>query len=182
MNRGVLRWRAAVSAAAGLLFLGWAPPGHAAQTPQAVRIGVVDMQQILNQSDRGKAAKQKLDQERDARQRELDARQQEVMKLQAELEKQAPVLSEQAKREKGEALQRRVRDIRRLAEDANRDFEKRLGETEGEMTREIVKVVQEYGKDQGYTLILERSMLPFVASTADVTSEVMKRFDGKQPK
>jgi outer membrane protein len=136
------------------------------------------MQQILNTSERGRAAKQRLDQEREARQKELDSRQQEVMKLQADLEKQAPVLSEQAKREKGEALQRKVRDIRRMAEDANRDFEKRLGETEADMTREIVKVVQEYGKDQGFTLILERSTLPYVASSVDITADVIKRFDG----
>ena len=176
---GFLRWRAAAPAMlVGLLFLGWALPGQAGQSVVTGRIGVVDMQQVLNQSERGRATKQKLDQERDARQKDLDARQQEVMKMQADLEKQAPVLSEQAKREKGEALQRKVRDIRRLAEDANRDFEKRLGETEADMTREIVKVVQEFGKDQGFTIILERSTLPYVSGTADVTAEVIKRFDG----
>jgi len=179
VNTVFLRWRAAPPAILlGLLFLGWALPGQAGQAQQTGRIGVVDMQQILNLSERGKAAKQKLDHEREARQKDLDTRQQEVMKMQADLEKQAPVLSEQAKREKGEALQRRVRDIRRLAEDANRDFEKRLGETEAEMTREIVKVVQEFGKDQGYTLILERSTLPYAAPPADITPEVIKRFDG----
>jgi outer membrane protein len=178
-----LGWRAAgMAAVAGLLLFGWAPPGQAGQATQTVRIGVVDMQQVLNQSERGKATKQKLDQERDARQKDLDARQQEVMKMQADLEKQAPVLSEQAKREKGEVLQRKVRDIRRLAEDANRDFEKRLAETEAELTREIVKVVQEYGKDQGYSIILERSMLPFVAPAADVTGDVIKRYDGSNGK
>jgi len=183
VNMGFLGWRAAGAAAvAGLLLFGWALPGQAGQAAQTIRIGVVDMQQVLNQSERGKATKQKLDQDRDARQKELDARQQEVMKMQADLEKQAPVLSEQAKREKGEALQRKVRDIRRLAEDANRDFEKRLGETEADLTREIVKVVQEYGKDQGYSIVLERSMLPYVSPAADVTPEIIKRFDGSNGK
>ncbi len=166
--------------AAGLL-LSWTLPGMAAQaTP--FRIGVVDMQQVLNNSQRGIAARQKLDQERAARQKDLDARQQEVMKMQADLEKQAPVLSEQAKREKSDQLQTKVRDIRRLAEDANRDFQKRLQEAEGNMTQDIVQVIQEYGKDQGYTNILERSMLPYASSAADITNEVIKRFDGKQPK
>jgi outer membrane protein len=179
VNRLWLKWRAVAPAVlVGLLWLGWALPGQAGQPVMSGRIGVVDMQQILNTSERGRAAKQRLDQEREVRQKELDSRQQEVMKLQADLEKQAPVLSEQAKREKGEALQRKVRDIRRMAEDANRDFEKRLGETEADMTREIVKVVQEFGKDQGFTLILERSTLPYVASTVDITADVIKRFDG----
>ncbi len=170
-------WTSAV-AAIWLLLLAGLAPGWAAQP--SIRIGVVDIQQVLNQSQKGGAMKQKLDQERVARQRELDARQQEVMKLQAEFEKQAPLLSEQAKRERSEALQRKVRDVRRIAEDANRDFDKRVREAELDITREIFGIVQEYGKDQGFTLILERSTLLFTAPAVDITAEVVKRYDAKQ--
>jgi outer membrane protein len=110
----------------------------------------------------------------------LDARQEEVMKLQAEFEKQAPLLSEQAKRERSEALQRKVRDVRRMAEDANRDFDKRVREAEVDITREIFGLVQEYGKDQGFSLILERSTLIYATPAVDITAEVVKRYDAKQ--
>ncbi len=171
------RWKVAV-AAVWLLHLGGLAPGWAAQA--GIRVGVVDVQQVLNQSQKGIAMKQKLDQERVARQRELDVRQQEVMKLQAEFEKQAPLLSEQAKRERSEALQRKVRDIRRIAEDANRDFDKRVREAEVDITREIMAVVLEYGKDQGFTVVLERSTLVYAAPSVDITAEVIKRYDAKQ--
>jgi outer membrane protein len=162
---------------AWLLLLGWTAPGWAAQ---ALRIGVVDIQQVSNQSQRGKAVKQKLDQEMAVRNKELEARQQEVMKLQAELEKQAPVLSEPAKREKSETIQRKTRDLRRMAEDANRDLEKRLRDAEMDVTREIFGVAQEYGKDQGFTLILERSTVIFGAPAVDITADIIKRYDAKQ--
>jgi outer membrane protein len=110
----------------------------------------------------------------------LDAKQQEVMKLQADLEKQAPLLSEQAKREKSEAIQRMVRDARRVAEDSNRDFEKQVREAETDITREIFAVIQEYGKDQGYSSILERSTLIYSAPSVDITTEIIKRYDAKQ--
>ncbi len=165
-------------AAIWLLLLAGQAPAWAAQPSN--RIGVVDIQQVLNQSQKGVAMKQKLDQERAVRQRELDARQQEVMKLQAEFEKQAPLLSEQAKRERSEALQRKVRDVRRIAEDANRDFDKRVREAEVDVTREIFGIVQEYGKDQGFTLILEKSTLLYTAPAVDITAEVVKRYDAKQ--
>jgi len=165
---------------AGCLVLGLAGPGWAAQA--GLRIGVIDVQQVLNQSQKGLAMKQKLDQERAVRQRELDARQQEVMKLQAELEKQAPLLSEQAKRERSEALQRKVRDARRVAEDANRDFDKRVQEAEVDITREIFGVIQEYGKDQGFTVILERRTggVFYSSPAVDITAEIVKRYDAKQ--
>jgi len=171
------RGRRAVVLGAGLaLSVVWAAAGWAAQP---IKVGVVDVQQILNQSQRGQVLKQKLEQERTGRQKELDTRQQELVKLQAEYEKQAPVLSEQAKREKKESLDRRVRDARRVAEDANRDFEKKVREAEMETTREIFAIIQEYGKDQGFSLVLERSSLIFSAASVDVTSEVIKRYDAK---
>lgn len=161
------------------LVLAWAAMAWAAQP---IKIGVVDVQQVLNQSQRGQAVKQKLEQDRIGRQKELDARQQELVKLQAEYEKQAPVLSEQAKREKKEAVERRFRDARRVAEDANRDFEKKVREAEMETTREIFAVIQEYGKDQGFGLVLERSSIIFSAPTVDVTADIIKRYDGKGAK
>ena len=159
--------------------LAWAEMVWAAQP---IKIGVVDVQQVLNQSQRGQAVKQKLEQERVGRQKELDARQQELVKLQQEYEKQAPVLSEQAKREKKEAVERRFRDARRVAEDANRDFEKKVREAEMETTREIFAVIQEYGKDQGFSVVLERSSIVFGAAAVDVTADIIKRYDGKAAK
>jgi outer membrane protein len=156
--------------------------GGQAWAAQSLKIGVVDVQQVLNQSQRGQVVKQKLEQERIGRQKDLDARQQELVKLQGEYEKQAPVLSEQAKREKKEGLERRFRDARRIAEDANRDFDKKVREAEMETTREIFAVIQEYGKDQGFSVILERSSIVFGAATVDVTAEVIKRYDGKPAK
>lgn len=153
-----------------------ADPSWAAQ---AIKVGVVDVQQVLNQSQRGQTVKQKLEQERTGRQKDLDTRQQELVKLQAEYEKQAPVLSEQAKREKKESLERRVRDARRVAEDANRDFEKRVREAEMETTREIFSTIQDYGKDQGFSVILERSSIIYGAPTVDVTADIIKRYDAK---
>jgi outer membrane protein len=164
---------------AGLvLLLGWGATGWAAQSP-GLKIGVVDVQMVLNQSQRGVALKQRLDGELAGRQKEFQGKEQEIIKLQAEFEKQAPVLSEQAKREKSETLQRKVRDVRRMAEDAQRDFEKRLRDTEMETTREIFTVIQEYGKDQGFSLIFERNSIVYSSGAVDLTSEIVKRFDAK---
>ena len=172
--------RTAIAVLVWLSLLGWGAQGWASQA--AVRIGVVDLQEVLNKSQKGMAIKQKLDQERAARQKDLDAKREDLMKLQAEFEKQAPLLSEQAKREKSEAIQIKTRDAVRIAEDANRDFDKRVREAELDLSREIVTIVQEYGKDQGYSIILERNSggVPFSSPTVDITSEIIKRYDSKQ--
>ena len=172
-RRWVMMWGAGL-----ILLMGWGVTSWAAQA-QGLKIGVVDVQQVLNQSQRGIALKQKLDQELAGRQKEFQGKEQEIVKLQTEFEKQSPVLSEQAKREKSEGLQRKIRDVRRMAEDAQRDFEKRLRETEMETTREIFLVIQEYGKDQGYSLVFERNSIVYSSGAVDLTAEIVKRFDAK---
>jgi outer membrane protein len=171
--RGPVRAILVVGMLLGLTGVGWAAQSS------ALKVGVVDIQGVLEQSQRGQAAKQKLGQERGGRQKELEGKQQEVQKLQAEFEKQAPVLSDAAKREKSEAIQRRAREVQRLFEDASRDFEKRVREAEMDVTREIFAVIQEFGKDQGYSVILERSTVVYVSGAVDLTAEIVKRFDAK---
>ena len=60
------------------------------------------------------------------------------------------------------------------------EAEKRVREAEMDITRGIFAVIQEYGKDQGYTVILERSTVVFGAPAIDLTAEIIKRYDGKQ--
>ena len=51
-----------------------------------------------------------------------------------------------------------------------------------ETTREIFTVIQEYGKDQGFGIVLERSSIIFGAPTVDVTADIIKRYDSKPAK
>ncbi len=160
---------------------GLSTPGEAeAATAETVRIGVVDMQAVITQSAKGQRARAQLQTESEAKQKDMNAREEEVRKLQADLERQKAVLSPAALREKEEGIQRRVREIRRLAEDGNRDLQKREAELVGEIQRDILQVITEYGKEKGYTLVLERSAgVWFVGDRADVTKDIVDRVNAK---
>jgi outer membrane protein len=152
----------------------------AAPAPEAMRLGVVDMQAVISQSARGQRARAQLQVETDAKQKDMTAREEEVRKLQADLERQKAVLSPAALREKEEAIQRKVRDIRRIAEDGNRDLQKREGELVGDIQRDVLLVITEYGKEKGYHLVLERSAgIWYVGDRADLTKDIIERFNAK---
>jgi Skp family chaperone for outer membrane proteins len=53
-------------------------------------------------------------------------------------------------------------------------------DAEAEVTREILVVVQEFGKDQGYSMIMEKSTLLYTGQTVDITPDIIKRYDAKQ--
>ncbi len=180
----------AVLAAAGLVGAAGFVPGPdlaavvgsaEAAVVEPVRIGVVDMQSVIVQSTKGQRAQAALKAETEAKQKDMNGREEEVRKLQADLERQKAVLSPAALREKEEGIQRKVREIRRLAEDGNRDLQKREAELVGEIQREILQVVTEYGKEKGYSIVLERSVggVLFVGERADVTKDIVDRFNAK---
>lgn len=158
-----------------------ASPGVAeAATPEPVRIGVVDMQAAIVQSTRGQKAQAQLKAENDAKAKEFNAREEEVRKLQADLEKQKAVLSQAALREKEETIQRRVRELRRTGEDLQRDIQKREAELVGEIQKDLMQVIAEYGKEKGYSVILERSgAVWYVGERADFTKDIIDRYNAK---
>lgn len=176
------RWQGGVVALAVLFWgvLGAWSPAEGAEAAQ--KIGFVDMQQILAQSKRGMVARAKLEAETAAKQKEVSARQEELKKLQTDFEKQMPVLSESARKEKEEVLRRRFRDFQRLTEDSNRDLAKRESELVGELQKEISGVVRDYGREKGYTIILERQLagILYGADQADLTKEILERYNATQ--
>ncbi len=150
---------------------------------EPVRIGVVDMQAVITQSAKGQKARAQLQADTEARQKDMNAREEEVRKLQADLERQKAVLSPAALREKEEGIQRRVREIRRVAEDGNRDLQKREAELVGEIQRDVLQVVTEYGKEKGYSIVIERSAgVWYVNERTDVTKDIIDRFNAKATK
>ncbi len=162
----------------------WAVGSAEAAAVEPVRIGVVDMQSVIVQSTKGQRAQAALKVETEAKQKDMNAREEEVRKLQAELERQKAVLSAAALREKEESIQRRVREIRRLAEDGNRDLQKREAELVGEIQREILQVVTEYGKEKGFSLIIERGTgaVWYVNERTDLTKDIIDRYNAKATK
>ncbi|HEY7678551.1 MAG TPA: OmpH family outer membrane protein [Candidatus Methylomirabilis sp.] len=173
-----------LAGAVGLIMPGarCGPAGAAeAATPESVRVGAVDMQAVILQSAKGQRAQATLKAEFESKQKDLNAREEEIRKLQADLERQKAVLSQAALREKEESIQRRIRDIRRTGEDMQRDMQKREAELVGEIQRDIMQVIVEYGKEKGYNLILERGTgaVWFVNERADLTKDIIERYNAK---
>ena len=103
----------------------------------------MDVQRVLARSVAGVAAREQLEREKATMQKDVDNRRVEVDKLREEMEKKGLVLSAEARREKDETLQRKVRDLRRLADDLEKELQKKeqaatqriLGELTGSSRR-----------------------------------------------
>jgi outer membrane protein len=153
-----------------------------AMAADAMKVGYVDLQKALNMSASGKAAKEKMK----AKFKDYDAsvqkKQEELKKLKEDLEKQAMLLSAEARAAKERDYQQKVKDYQRLT----KDIQEELQQTDADFTRkileEIFKVVQQIGKQEGYTLVFEKteSSILYASEGIDMTDRVIQAFD-KQP-
>jgi outer membrane protein len=168
----------AVAVGAGLS----APAAHA-QAP-AGRVAFVDVQRVLARASAGVAAREQLEREKAAMQKQVDGHRGELEKLRDELEKKGQLLSADVRREKQDTLERKVRDVRRLVDDLQKELQKKEQELLARVLQDVTGVVQRFGKEKGYALIVERrgGAVVYGAPEADLTDEVIRAFDEEAKK
>ena len=166
-----------------------------AETAHAQKIGVVDLQAVLDQSTRGRSAKDRLRELGDKLQQEIKSKlefkrqkEEELQKLQSEFRSQKDLLTEQARAAKDEDYRRRARELKRFIDDTNRftedatqEFrEREMRETQG-LLLSVRKVVQEIGEREGYQLVMEgnenTAVVLYFNQSIDITPKVVQRFD-----
>jgi len=164
---------------AGILACCLVAPSFAAET----KLGYIDMQRALNTSEAGKEAKEQLAARVKKYQEEINTKQEEIKKLKDELEKQGMLLSETVRAAKEKDYQQRLKEFQRFTKDAQDELQ---GKDE-EYTRKIVegmeKIIQEFGRKNGYTFIFVRNEgMLFADDKADVTDEVLKLLNASRKK
>lgn len=155
----------------------------AAEVKAAQKFGYIDMQRAINTSESGKEAKEQLSARLKKYQDEINSRQEELKRLKDELEKQGMLLAESARASKEKDYQQKLKEFQRFTKDAQEELQ---GKDE-EFTRRILegmeKVVQEYGKKNGFTFIfVKNENMLFADDKADLTDEVLKLYNSNRKK
>lgn len=171
--------------AAGVALTATATEAQAPPRPAAVasapaspaRVGVIDIQRVLARSAAGVGAREQLERERAVMQKEMDGRRQELEKLREELEKKGPLMTADSRREKQDAFERKRRDAARLADDFQKELEKKEQTMLQRVLQNLSGIIERVAKDKGYTVIVERRGLLWAAVDADLTDEIIRVYD-----
>jgi outer membrane protein len=148
-----------------------------------VKLGCVDIQKILLNSEAGKEAKEQLAGKANKYEGEKNSREDELKRLKAELEKQNVLLSESARGAKEKDYQQKLKEYQRFLKDAQDDLQAKNDELTNKIVEQIVKMVQDYGRKNGYTILfVKNDSMVFVDDRADLTEEIMKSFNASRKK
>lgn len=155
-------------------------PAALAQTPlPPARIGFIDVQRVLARSAAGVAAREQLEREKAGMQREMDTKRKELETLRDEIEKKGPLMTADARREKQDQFERKRRDAARVADDFQKELEKKEANLLQRVLQDLTGVIDKVGKDRGFYLIVEKrgATVLYAAPEADVTDEVIRAYD-----
>jgi outer membrane protein len=164
---------------AGLIFI-------TAGTATAQKIGFINMRAIMSQSEAGKKAEVELKKIVEKKKGEIAKKEEDLKKLKDELEKQKSVLTAEAFREKEAGYQVKFRDYQRLVQDANEELGKKEQALTGVMIPDILKVVEQVGKQGKYDAILDLNnpVVVYHDKEDNLTKKIIEEYNktaGKSP-
>lgn len=168
-----------------LVFAALLAPAALPHTVTAQKIGVVDMQRALMETEDGRKAKDQLKKLFDQRQKTLDKQQNDLKAMKESLEKQRDVLAREVLTKKLEEYQKAFAEL----QTTYLEFQRELAAKEGELTKPILermqRVMRRIGQADGYALIIERGEagVVYVPSTYDLTDVLIQRYnagDGRE--
>ncbi len=142
-----------------------------------IKIGYVDFSKIQQESKSGKDAMKTIEKMFKDKQTQLDQRQSELEKMMQELDKQSAILSSDVRKQKEDKLQKDYKDLQRFKSDSEDELNKKKAEIAKQMYDEVAAILNKFGKEEGYTLILERSVVLYAPEAVDVTDKIIKAYD-----
>lgn len=124
-----------------------------------VKIGVLNMKEVLEKSEAGQEVIGKLKGKHEKLVKELEKRKEDLEKMKENLQKQAVVLSLEAKQDKEMDFKRKVRDYQDLSQSYQRRFKSDQDRMMKPVYELLEKVITDYGKKNKFTVLLDMTSM-----------------------
>lgn len=144
-----------------------------------VKIGFIDVQRAISESQAGKRAKEKFQAQIKKAEGDLLKEKSELERLKADLDKKGPLLKDEERRNLEVELQRRYTNYQRGMTDQQQDLRQKESEMTADILKELEKIVNEVGKAEKFTLILERSQVLYSDQGIDITNRVIDAYNAR---
>jgi len=170
-------FRTTIAALALALLAGLAVPARA----QAIKIGVFDPARVSEQVADAQQLQASLIQTRDAKQAAIAAKEQALNDLRQRLQQQALSLSPDKRTTMEIEIQRKVIEVNSLKEVANQELQLEFAAAEARFNDKLRSVVEQYGRDQGFALILDSTTVAWASTAIDVTVPIIDQYNRQFP-
>jgi outer membrane protein len=156
-----------------------APAAPAAPTGQQLRIGVINVERLVQESALGKEAFSRVKRLNDQKKEEADKLSKELRDLEQKLADQGAALADDKRDSLQKTYQEKAIAFKRFQDDANRELEAAQKKELSELERRVFPIINQVGKEKGYTLIFNKfqSGLVYADDSVDLTDDVLRVFN-----
>jgi outer membrane protein len=146
-----------------------------------VKIAVVDLRRALNETEEGKAAMKKLTKHKDKLQKQIEGNEKQILEMKESIEKQQNVLTKEALQKKVEEYYRSVTELQQTYMQFQRELMQKETKATQDIFTKMADIIEEIGKAEGYTVILDRSVgaVVWAPSHLDLTDQLIQKYNAK---
>jgi outer membrane protein len=148
-------------------------------TGQPLRIGVINVERLVQESALGKEAFSRVKKLNDQKKEEADKLSKELRDMEQKLADQGSALADDKRDALQKSYQEKAIAFKRFQDDANRELETAQKKELSELERRVFPVINQVGKEKGYTLIFNKfqSGLVYADDSVDLTDDVLRVFN-----
>jgi outer membrane protein len=154
--------------------------GVAGAQAAETKIGAVDFQRIVKNSNQGNKIEAELKAESERIRAQLEAQKKELDELKAKLEREEVVMSREVKEEKEIEYRVKVRNLQEADRQHRQEFNKLRAEKLQALQNEVLEIVTDLGKKGNYDLIMSEISVLYASSAVDLTDAVIKTLNSRQ--
>jgi len=153
--------------------------GHS-YSADVAKIGIIDFQRILETSSTGKSAQSEINKKGKKMEAELKAKGAAIEELQKKLERDALVMSKEMREEKGREVRIKINDIKVLQKKYLSEFRELENRLVTRIKKDVMGIVEEIGKKEGYLLIIEKAGVLYYPNAIDLTDKLIQLYNKKE--
>ena len=149
---------------------------------QAIKVGVVNSQDVLERSAEGKRVMAQIQDKDKQTQARIGALDEEIRNLETRINTQRLTLTNEAMMQLSSDLERKRTERKRFGEDSLREMQEFTTRLFQRIQTELLPIIEQLGKDKGLDIIfdLARSGAIYFNPTIDMTQEVITRYDASK--
>ncbi len=144
-------------------------------TAQDTKIGAVNVERILRDSNTAKAVSTKLEQEFSKRERDLRSSGDQLRQALERFEREGPTLPESQRTTRQRQLVEQERDLQRRQRDFQEELNLRRNEALQQVIERLNRVIRTIAEAEKFDLIVQEAY--YVSPRVDITERVMSQLD-----
>jgi len=144
-----------------------------------IKLGYVDLQRALNETEDGRKAKSNLKKVFDQKQKELDEQQQDLKKSIDDLNKKRTLMPADKVREKETELQERMQKVQQTYLRHQQELSAKEQEATGKIFERMSRIISKIATAENFTMVFDKtqSAVLFAKPHLDLTNDLIRRYN-----